>query len=122
MATKLAAGLKKRSNPQYLSISGPPYGGLLDAFIFVQGSQDFTFDYYFNLGSVTAINGSGSYGVGPCYPINGTECYALREPLINAGETQDPASTPEPATCELVSSALIVVAFKCRSLRSRSAL
>jgi hypothetical protein len=92
-------------DPQYLSMSGPAYDGILDAYLFVEGSQDFTFDYYFNEASGLVVAGSGTYGEGPCYPINGMECYALGEPLVNLGET--PQGTPEPRTWMLIGCGLI---------------
>ena len=108
-------------NPQYLFLSGPAYDGILDLFLFVESDQDFTFDYYFNDTSGLVVDGSGIYGEGPCYPINGTECYEVGGPLINPSEAPQP--TPEPATwvllgCELMG--LVIYGKRCGSICRRA--
>ena len=105
---ELSGWSQETVNPQYLFMSGPTYDGILDAYLFVEGNYgfgygNFTFDYYFNEASGMVVAGSGTYGEGPCYPIDGTECYEVGGPLINPGETQDGTSTPDPATWALVS-------------------
>jgi hypothetical protein len=93
---EIAGWSQQTVSPQYLFMSGPTYSGILDAFLFVQGNQNFAFDYYFNESSGQVIAGSGIYGQGPCYPINGNECYSLGGSLIN------PAEVPEPRSWTLV--------------------